>query len=85
LRAGEDPIGFIDKMIRCKIFRGPAPETDEGHYNVRALQFTEKFIHSCNDTLTRLAMDPVNNSLNMSEGFKSLMLNFVKEKELKEL
>lgn len=73
-------IDLIDKMIRCEIFRGPAVETEEGCYDVHALQFTKKFSSNCVETLTRLATDPTNISLNTWEGFKSVLLNFLKEK-----
>lgn len=71
---------LIDKMIRYEIFKGPAPKTDEGDYDIYALQFTEKFIHNCSQTLARLATDPANISLNTLEGLKSVVLNFIREK-----
>jgi hypothetical protein len=71
---------LIDKMIRCEIFKAPAPESDGGYYNVHALEFTEKFTHNCKETLARLTTDPTNISLNTWEGFKSVVLNFIGEK-----
>lgn len=72
--------GLIDKMIHYEIFKVPAPRTDEGYYDVQALQFTRKFTHDCKETLARLAMDPTNISLNAWEGFKSVVLNFTRDK-----
>ncbi|MDQ6865020.1 MAG: hypothetical protein M3044_14495 [Thermoproteota archaeon] len=67
-------IELIDKMIRCEIFKGPAVETEEGCYDVHALQFTEKFSRNCIETLARLRYDPNNMSLNTWEGFKSVVV-----------
>ena|SRR5438067_1759185 len=73
----DDPMELIDKMISCKIFNEPEVEAENReeyynkYYDLEKLEFTDKFDYDFEQTLLRLASDPVNDSLSLLEGLKS--------------
>ena len=84
----DDPMELIDKMISCKIFNEPEVEAEtmeeyyEKYYDLDKLEFTDKFDYDFEQTLLRLASDPVNDSLSLLEGLKSILLNYLKGNEI---
>jgi hypothetical protein len=62
-------------MRKYRIIR--QPEENEEEYDVSALEFTEAFNDSYDETLQRLASDPSNNSLNLNEGLLAILNNFI--------
>ena len=72
-------------MISCKIFNEPeveAENTEEYYDKYYDLEFTDKFDYDFEQTLLRLASDPVNDSLSLLEGLKSILLNYLKGNEI---
>jgi hypothetical protein len=84
----DDPMKLIDKMISCKIFNEPEVEGEnmeeyyDKYYDLEKLEFTDKFDYDFEQTLLRLASDPVNDSLSLLEGLKSILLNYLKGNEI---
>jgi hypothetical protein len=78
-------IGLIDDMISCKIFKKPEGRHGiEDYYDVYKLEFTDEFDYDMKETLLRLASDPNNESVNLLEGLKSIVLNYLKEWDIDE-
>ncbi len=69
------PITAIKLMRKLNILKEPG--TNEEEYDVDALEFTEEFNKSMNETLQRLATDPANKSLNLKEGLVSILNYFI--------
>jgi hypothetical protein len=70
-----EPIRAIDLMREYHIIRQPGINEEE--YDIDALEFTEEFNHSMDETLLRLASDSTNKSLNLNEGLLSIINNFI--------
>lgn len=69
------PIRAIDLMRKHRIVR--QPKDNEKVYDVYALEFTEEFNINIDGTLQRLASDPTNKSLNVDEGFRAILNNYI--------
>jgi hypothetical protein len=69
------PIRAIDLMRRHRIVKQVASSEEE--YDVYKLEFTEEFNRDINETMQRLALDPTNESLNIDEGLKAMLINYI--------
>ena len=70
-----EPTTAIDLMRKHYILK--QPRIDQEKYDMDALEFTDEFNRAMNDTLIRLASDPANKFLNINEGLKSIIHNFL--------
>ena len=74
-----EPIRALDLMRRYHILR--EPRIDGDRYDIDKLEFTEEFNESMNETFYRLKSDPTNESLNLEEGLRSILDNFIGKNE----
>lgn len=83
------PITLVDKMRELRICK--QPRNKEEKYKLNTLEFTDEFHKSIYETLDRLASDPGDLSIELMEGFESVLRNFigkevhVTQNELKEM
>jgi hypothetical protein len=70
-------MALINKMVELRIFEEP---DDCENINVDELKFTREFDNSLVETVRRLASDPNNIELNLNEGLRSMLVNYIGDK-----
>ena len=67
----EDDEALLEKMIKLKIFERPSKAENY------KMHFTKRFNQSFSKTVRRLDADPATDSLDISEGLRAVLLNYI--------